>query len=201
MITKINLNHEVIKGDDNLLLPQQILVKDFDADTSSFFSSNFNRVHNLPQQIIPIQVDSFGGSVYSLLGILDVIAASKKPVATYVNSKAMSCGAVLLSAGNHGLRFASKNSTILIHEVESSSYGKNANIQADAGETARLNDILLEILAKNSKKRQSFYYDLISSENNADVFITATEAKKYGLIDKIKIPTMEMDVSVSYKIY
>jgi ATP-dependent Clp endopeptidase proteolytic subunit ClpP len=199
MITKINADRSLIK-DNNFVAPEHILIKDFDADCCSAFSAGFNRLHGLPQSIIPVEIDSYGGDVYSLLGILDIIDASKKQVATFVRSKAMSCGAVLLSAGDKGLRYASSNSTILIHEVSSFSLGKNTDVQSDAQESNRLNDTLLYILAKNSNKPKSFYSDLVAQKNNADLYITPKEALKYGIIDKIGVPTIEMDVVVSYRV-
>lgn len=197
MITKINADRSLIK-DNNFVAPEQLLLRDFEADSCSAFAAGFNRLHNLPQAIIPVEIDSYGGDVYSLLGILDILDASKKPVATFVRSKAMSCGAVLLSAGDKGLRFASANSTILIHEVSSFSLGKNTDVQSDAQESNRLNDMLLYILAKNSNKPKNFYADLVTQKNNADLYITPKDALKYGIIDKIGVPTIRMDVSVSY---
>ncbi len=197
MLTKITIQDNVVKL-DSVTQPETILVTDFGSTTASTFIERLNKLNNASQGIIPIQIDSFGGQVYSLLGMLDAMAATKKPLATFVESKAMSCGAVLLSAGTPGLRFASKNSTILIHEVSADSIGKNTDLQADANEAARLNGMLLEILAKNSNKPKNFYADMIHAANNADLFITPKEAVKYGLIDKIGIPTFKIDLRVTY---
>ncbi len=200
MLTKITIQNPIAKQED-IFIPDSILVTDFTATSGSTFVDKFNKINNGPQSIIPIQVDSYGGQVYSLLGMLDLIRASEKIVGTYVQTKAMSCGAVLLSAGTKGYRFASPNATILIHEVGAGAGGKNTDIQADAEETARLNDLLLGILAKNSNKPKSFYVDMIHEANNADLYITAKEALKFGLIDKIGVPIFEMTVQATYKFY
>lgn len=194
------MSHGILRGDGNLMTPEFIQVKDFEAQTASTFANAFARLTQLPQDVIPIQVDSFGGHVYSLLGMIDTIDSSKKPVCTFVTSKAISCGAVLLSGGTPGFRFASKSATILIHQVASTAMGKNSDVQADAIETQRLNDLVMEVLAKNSKKPKRFYSDLLRSSGNADFYMSAKEAKKYGLIDHIGVPTIEMNVMVRYGI-
>ena len=76
------------------------------------------------QPIIPISIDSYGGAVYSLLGMIDAIEHCSLPVATIVESKAMSCGAFLFACGAPGHRYVGPNATVMIHTVSSGDFGK-----------------------------------------------------------------------------
>ena len=81
--------------------------------------------HSTGQKVIPVVIDSYGGQVYSLMSMIAAIESAELPVATIVEGKAMSCGAVLLSFGEQGMRFADPHATVMIHDVSSGGYGKN----------------------------------------------------------------------------
>ncbi len=171
---------------------------DFEEGTELHLSQALNTLNNSPQPIIPIKIDSFGGSIFSLLGILDILDGNTKPIMTYTTTNAMSCGAVLLSAGTPGYRYASKNSTVLIHEASTAFEGKNSDVQNDSFHMSQLNDKLMEILARNSNKPKRFYSNMIKKGNNVDIYLSAQEAKSYNLIDHIGVPSLEMEISAKY---
>jgi ATP-dependent Clp protease protease subunit len=202
MLHKTTFSHNIIRGktEESLWHPRWITVGDFTDNLFTSFCEGFNTVLAQPQDIIPIIIDSNGGYVDSLMGMLDMVKVSPKPVATIVESKANSCGAVLLSAGHKGYRFASPNSTILIHEVSSGTEGTATEISNHFRETDKINEKLMTILAMNSNKPKSFYKDLIRGNSNTDLYLSAKEAKKYGLVDHVKVPTLFMDVKVSYQL-
>lgn len=202
MLHKTTFSHNIIRGkvEDSLYHPRWITVGDFTDSLFTSFCEGFNTVLCQPQDIIPIIIDSNGGYVDSLMGMLDMIKVSPKPVATVVESKANSCGAVLLSAGHKGYRFASPNSSILIHEVSSGTEGTATEISNHFRETDKINEKLMAILAANSNKPKSFYKDLIRSNSNTDLYLTAREAKKYGLVDFIGVPQFNMEVQVKYSL-
>ena len=104
--------------------PIIIRVNKFDEKSATDFATKMALAHNSGQQVIPIVIDSYGGQVYSLMSMVAAIEASDLPVATIVEGKAMSCGAVLLTFGEQGMRFAAPNATVMIHDVSSGGHGK-----------------------------------------------------------------------------
>ena len=202
MLHKVNWSHNIIRGKvhKSVWYPRWMTIGDFDDGIFSRFCEGFNSILAQPQDIIPIIIDSNGGYVDSLMGMLDMIKSSPKPVATVVESKANSCGAVLLSAGHRGYRFASPNSSILIHEVSSGTEGTATEISNHFKETDKLNEKLMGILAMNSDKPKSFYKDLIKKNSNTDLYLSAKEAKRFGLIDQIGVPAFTMDINVKYSL-
>jgi len=152
------------------------------------------------QDIIPIVIDSYGGSVYALLSMIDTIKSCKVPVATIVESKAMSCGAVLLTCGAEGHRYIGPNATVLIHDVSSFAWGKEPEIKASAEETKRLNKLIYGIMAKNcGHENPNYFYDIVTEKRGADWFIPAEEAKKHKLVNHVALPKMEVSVKMDWK--
>jgi len=202
MLTKTSIQPGITFVDQDghiqLSKPKFLIVNDFCEEANNGFTMALNHLANDAQPFIPILVDSFGGDVLTLFSVLDMLEACGKPIVTTVTSKAMSCGAVLLSAGTKGFRYASPRSTILIHEAATQLEGKASDIISDAKSMEILNEKLMEILAKNSNKPKKFYQQLIKKANNADLYISAEQALEYGLIDKISIPVVEMSVTAKY---
>ena len=104
--------------------PVIITVNQFNEEETRKFAEMMCQAQNSGQKVIPIEIDSFGGEVYSLMSMIAMIKASKVPVATIIQGKAMSCGAVLFSFGEDGLRFMDKDATVMIHDVSSMDWGK-----------------------------------------------------------------------------
>ena len=119
--------------------PVIIRVNKFTEDSVKDFQSKVALAHNTGQKVIPIIIDSYGGQVYSLLAMISAIKHSDLPVATIVEGKAMSCGALLFSFGEEGMRFMDPDATVMIHDVSSMGWGKVEEIKADAKEVDRLN--------------------------------------------------------------
>src|SRR5271154_2601253 len=110
---------KIKKLEDLIDLPVVVLVNKFDEAAAKEFRDTFTRAVNTGQKIIPIVIDSYGGHVYSLMSMIGMIKQSPVPVATIVTGKAMSCGAILFSFGQEGLRFMDPSATLLIHDVSS----------------------------------------------------------------------------------
>jgi ATP-dependent Clp protease protease subunit len=85
--------------------PVIIRVNKFDEKSAQEFSEKMSDAHNTGQPVIPIVIDSYGGQVYSLMAMISEIEHAELPVATIVEGKAMSCGAILFSFGNKDMRF------------------------------------------------------------------------------------------------
>ncbi len=177
--------HEGIKNTE----VKYIYVTNFDEKSLTDFYAKFIEIDTDPNiKVIPIVISSYGGQVFSLLGMLDIMKSTKKPVATIVLGKAMSCGAVLLSAGTPGYRYSGEHASILIHEVSSAEWGKSTDIQNGAAQTKKLNTKLMEILAVNAGQKPDFFTKMSKSRQNVDLYFSSAEAKKLGLVDFVSIP-------------
>ena len=134
-----------------------------------------------PKKEISVYVNSPGGSVTAGLAIYDTMQFVKCPVATYCLGQAASMGAILLTAGAKGRRFALPNARIMIHQPWGGAEGKASDIEITAKEILRLKEILNGILAKHSGKKIS---DVVK-DTDRDHFMSAEEAKDWGLIDEV----------------
>ena len=134
-----------------------------------------------PKKDINVYINSPGGSVTAGLAIYDTMQFVKCPVATYCIGQAASMGAVLLCAGAAGKRFALPNSRIMIHQPWGGAEGKASDIEITAREILRLKDVLNGILARHSGRKIA---DVVA-DTDRDHFMSAEEAVKWGLIDKV----------------
>ena len=171
-------------------------VNKFDEDAAKKFDLEIARAHNTGQKVIPVVIDSYGGQVYSLMSMISAIKHSELPIATIVEGKAMSCGAILFSFGEEGLRFMDPNATIMIHDVSSMDWGKVEELKAGAAEADRLNKKIYTMMARNCGKPDDYFTKLIHDKGHADWFLDAKEAKKHGLINHIRMPEMNIKVTV-----
>ena len=130
---------------------------------------------------ISVYVNSPGGSVTAGLAIYDTMQFVKCPIATYCIGQAASMGAVLLTAGAKGRRFALPNARIMIHQPWGGAEGKASDIEITAREILRLKEVLNGILAKHSGQKMS---DVVK-DTDRDHFMSAAEAVEWGLIDKV----------------
>jgi ATP-dependent Clp protease protease subunit len=151
----------LIKPEEVMEIPHTVYVNNFDEESSKLFLEDFTRASNSFQPIIPIIIDSYGGDVYSLLSMIDVIENSSKPVATVCVGKAMSCGAILLSCGHKGHRYIGNHATVMIHDVSAYSDGKFEEVKSNARETTRLQKEMFNILDKNADKFTGYFDRLV----------------------------------------
>lgn len=166
-----------------------IWVNEFNDDALIQFYKAFSALEqDTKQECIPIIISSYGGEVAVMLAMRDLIKSSPKPVATIALGKAMSAGASLLAAGSKGLRFASADSSIMIHEVSSGVFGKAAEIAESAAIISDLNKKLFNNLAKDCGQNQKKLLAKVHSKKNVDWTMSAKEAQELGLIDHIGIP-------------
>lgn len=133
---------------------------------------------------ICIYVNSAGGSVTAGMAIYDTIQFLKCDVRTYCVGQASSMGAVLLSAGTRGKRFALPNARIMIHQPWGGVQGQAIDISIQAKEILRLRDKVNEILACHTGKS----LEVISKDTDRDFFMSAQDAKEYGLVDDVIQP-------------
>lgn len=177
--------------------PKVILVNDFDEKSAKKFNEDFSEALETGQTIVPIIIDSYGGEVYSLFNMIDTIKNSPIPVATIATGKAMSCGAVLLSCGTEGMRYATQNSTIMIHEVSSIHFGKNEEIQSKAENTKRLNKKLMQIMSLNCGQSKNYFEKIYRDrKSRADWYLDSKEALSHNLINQIGSPKIKMSLKI-----
>jgi ATP-dependent Clp protease protease subunit len=134
-----------------------------------------------PDKDIRLYINSPGGVVTAGLGIYDTMQYVRCQVATYCLGQAASMGAFLLAGGAKGKRFALPNARIMIHQPHGGAQGQATDIEIQAREILRLREMLNSIMAKHCGRT----IDEILSDTDRDNFMSADEAKKYGLVDEV----------------
>ncbi len=134
-----------------------------------------------PEKDIYLYINSPGGVVTAGLAIYDTMQYIKPDVVTICMGQAASMGAVLLAAGAPGKRFALPHARIMIHQPLGGFQGQATDIEIHAKEILRLKQMLNEILAKHTGQP----LEKIEKDTDRDFFMSAEEAKEYGLIDKV----------------
>jgi len=133
---------------------------------------------------ISIYINSPGGSVTSGLAIYDTIRFVKPDVATYCVGQASSMGALLLCAGTKGKRHILPNSRVMIHQPWGGIEGAAEDISRHAKEILRMRDRINEILAQHTGQP----LEKVQKDTDRDYFMSAEEAKEYGLVDEVILP-------------
>ncbi len=134
-----------------------------------------------PEKDINIYINSPGGSVTSGMSIYDTMSYIKPDISTLCIGQASSMGAILLTGGTKGKRFALPNSRIMIHQPLGGFQGQATDIEIHAQEILKIRTKLNEILSQHSGKD----IDKVSQDTERDNFMSGEEAVKYGLIDKV----------------
>jgi len=134
-----------------------------------------------PDKDINLYINSPGGVITSLFAIYDTMQYIKPDVSTIVMGQAASAAAVLSLAGTHGKRFALPHSRILIHQGSTGFRGAVPDVEVQARETLRLTNTMLEITAKHTGQP----FEKVKRDTERDYYMTADEAKVYGIIDDV----------------
>ncbi len=134
-----------------------------------------------PDKDIKLYINSPGGSVTAGMAIYDTMQYIKPHVSTICVGMAASMGSVLLAAGEKGKRFCLPNSEVMIHQVMGGTQGQASDIQIHAERIVKMKKRLNTILAKHSGQS----VEKVEQDADRDHFMTAKEAVKYGLVDKV----------------
>lgn len=134
-----------------------------------------------PKKDISIYINSPGGSVSAGLAIYDTMQFLTCDVTTYCLGMAASMGAVLLCAGKKGKRYALPNSDIMIHQVSGGAQGTASDVERTVEFMYRLKKRLISILAEHTGKDR----ETVERDSDRDYYMTAEEAKAYGLVDEV----------------
>lgn len=204
----VNPNLRALNAIESIQLPVYIsFIGEFNEDNATKFYHDLNEAEKkclfYGQDILPIIIESFGGEVYSLFAIIDLLKASRiKKIATIGIGKVISCGAALFSCGTEGYRFIAPNATVVIHEIsriDPETNHKTQEMKATTDEMMRLNKLFLETISKNCKKDKNYFFDLIHSKNHVDLYFNAKECIKHNIANHIGIPKFTVDIEVKYK--
>ncbi len=136
-----------------------------------------------PGKDVSIYINSPGGSVYAGLGIYDTMQYISSDVATICTGMAASMAAVLLVAGTKGKRFALRHSRVMIHQPMGGAQGQASDIEITAREIQKLKKELYTIIADHS----GMPFDKVERDSDRDYWMTAQEAKEYGMIDDVLV--------------
>jgi len=134
-----------------------------------------------PKKDISIYINSPGGAVTAGMAIYDTIQYVKADISTICIGQAASAAAILLAAGTKGKRFALPNARVMIHQVMGGAEGQATDVEIQTREILRVKKTINEILARHTGKTIS----QIEKDSDRDFYMTAAEAKKYGIIDEV----------------
>ena len=167
------------------LLDERIifLSTEIDSDICNVIKAQLMYLDSLDDSEISIYIDSPGGSVYSGLGLLDVMDFINSDVSTVNTGLAASMAAVILCSGKKGKRKSLKRSRTMIHQPLT--YGgwmqQASDVEIEAREMNHLKKELYEIISENTGQN----YDKVYKDGDRDYWMSSTDAKKYGMIDEI----------------
>ena len=148
-----------------------------------------------PEKDIQLYINSPGGVVTSGMAIYDTMRYLRAPVSTICIGQAASMGAVLLAAGAPGKRYALPNSRIMIHQGSGGFRGNTPDVEIQMREMMHLTDRLMHILAEHTGQD----FDKVKRDSERDYFMSAEEAKAYGLIDEVFAGNTESLISMAQK--
>lgn len=139
-----------------------------------------HRPEEAKEEPITLLLNTNGGDVYEALGIIDYMQTLSIPVNVIARGRAMSAGAMILCAGT-GLRAASKNTTIMVHEASANIMGKSADIKANAEHIDELEEDFYKLMADKTNQDEDYWRKACRK----DFYMTAEKAKELGLIDEV----------------
>ncbi len=168
---------------DDMLLENRIvfLIGEINYARSAEVIMKMLYLDNLKAGDISLYINSPGGSVDDTMAIYDTMRFIKSKVGTYCIGRAQSGGAVILAAGEKGKRFALPHAKIMLHQPWGGITGQAADIKIQAEEIVKAKAVINKVLAKHSGQDE----EKIRAETERDRYMTAAEAKEYGLIDEV----------------
>jgi len=146
-----------------------------------------------PEKDISLYINSPGGVVTSGLAIYDTMRYLRAPVSTICIGQAASMGAVLLAAGARGKRYALPNARIMIHQGSGGFRGNTPDVEIQMREMLHLTDRLMQILAEHTGQT----HEKVKRDSERDYFMSAEDAKTYGIIDEVFVGTTESLISMA----
>jgi ATP-dependent Clp protease, protease subunit len=168
-----------------------IYVNKFDEESAKSFFEKITQAREREQGVVPVYIDSYGGSVDALMSMVDNIISFPGHIATICLGKAMSCGVMLLAMGSKGLRFAAPNSRIMIHNIWTMVGGKVDDILTDANQVKLLQKRAFTLVEKNCGLKSGHFIKLLREGGGVDLHLTPQDAAKHKLIDHVRYPIIQ----------
>ena len=173
----------------DIMMPK-ITVRDFDDES---IQKNIDALieisFNFPKdQVILIEVDSYGGSVLNLIRLLEHLKTMPHQICTYCSSKAMSAGLMLLMiGGTKGMRIVTPNAQLMLHEIQSMSGGDIKDMEDAMKFSKNINNIVLNLAAKSMglKNAAAIRKMIKEKASGHDFYITAKKAKELSMVDEV----------------
>ena len=165
-----------------------IRVCHFDELAAAVFHDQVVRRHIMdPSGPIVVYIDSFGGSADALASMLETIESVPNKIITVCVGKAMSCGAILLAAGDD--RYCGKHSRVMIHEIKAGGFGDASDLRTMADEITRLDIYWMDFFAKRcGMKNYLEFKGVIDNADGNDIYLDAQGAKDFGVVDEVGLP-------------
>lgn len=151
------------------------------------------------QKILPIFIDSYGGYVDSLVGMVDYLQTvrdSGVKIITITCGKAMSCGAMLFSLGDE--RWVGSRSRVMFHRISGGAHGNPDDIMADAKESERLEKLIFEEASLHIGQKKNWLFTQLKERNFVDWILTPKECKELGVATHIGIPKFKFTVTTDF---
>lgn len=176
--------------------------KKTDVYVTGFTETDLTSFRNAVQEVvdggagfIKVVINSYGGAVYNCIAMMNILESLEIPVVTVCEGYAMSAGAALLTCGDKGYRFAHPDATIMIHQMSTFLYGGMNEIENDVEQSKLLQDRLLNKMAKNIGKKSGYFQGVFKKAAYQDIFMTAEEAKTMGIVNELRLPTIQVVTS------
>lgn len=179
--------------------PVALEVDDFDRDAAKAFEVGVAAALRSRQPFLPVVIDSFGGQIYALNRMLDALRAAQSrgvQVVTVAAGKAMSCGAILLAAGDR--RYVARDAHVMIHDAWSFNWGKTSELRENAKHLETLDARGYEILDEVCRKPSGYWKQRVHDIGHADLYLTADECLRTGLATHIGVPNLGLRVEIQY---
>ena len=171
------------------MIKPEVFIREFSPDKIKEVIEKLQEIsnHYPADQVVVLNIDTYGGEIYGLAAIYEFLQSYPHPIVTYTTSKAMSAGAVLLSSGDTGARFATPNATIMIHELSAGNIGDIKDLEDSHKFLKSENERWMGILARNMGFKNAKELRKLIKDNceGHDFYLTAEQAKKFGIIDEI----------------
>jgi ATP-dependent protease ClpP protease subunit len=203
---RIEINSPHIRQKDlenNITLPVIVkVIGEFNEESAKSLYADCDRALTTGQRILPIFIDSYGGWVDSLVGMLDYFQSFRDngiEIVTIACGKAMSCGALLFAMGDK--RFVGKRSRIMFHRVTAGSFGNPDDMKTNSKETERLEKFIFEEVSKNIGRPKGWLFDQLKKNNFSDWYLNGDEAIESKVATAIGIPqfTFSIDTHFGYE--
>ena len=174
----------------------------FNEESAKSLYSDCDKALKTGQKILPIFIDSYGGYVDSLIGMLDYFQSFRDngvEIVTIACGKAMSCGAMLFAMGDK--RYVGKRSRVMFHRIYGGTHGNPDDMKTDTKESERLEKFIFEEVSKNIGKPKGWLFDQLKKNNFSDWYLTADECIENKVATKVGVPqfTFGIETRFSYE--